>query len=182
MKPQSVLNKVVFLLVNLTDNCILYPFTNGEGYGHIQYRNKKGKKERCLAHRLAYEVHNNIELTPEQLILHSCDIPNCINPNHLRIGTHKDNSDDKVSRNRQAKGTNNGRYKTGYNSKFAPIEKPKTVFSGLCGRSLDENKAKELKLAIANKGNKTLKILSEEIGVKYQTLRDLNIGRIYKDV
>ena len=67
MKPQSVLNKVVFLLVNLTDNCILYPFTNGEGYGHIQYRNKKGKKERCLAHRLAYEVHNNIELTPEQL-------------------------------------------------------------------------------------------------------------------
>lgn len=38
-----------------------------------------------------------------KLILHNCDTPACINPDHLRIGTHKENMRDKVTRNRQSR-------------------------------------------------------------------------------
>ena len=36
-------------------------------------------------------------------ILHSCDNPACINPNHLRIGTMTENMEDKCNRHRQAR-------------------------------------------------------------------------------
>ena len=38
------------------------------------------------------------------MIRHKCDNPNCINPEHLEVGTHTDNVNDKVSRGRQPKG------------------------------------------------------------------------------
>lgn len=169
-------------LTEITDNCILYPIINEGGYGDIQYKNNKGLKRHYLAHRLAFEVHNDVKLDSEQLILHSCDVPNCINPKHLRIGTHKENSEDKIKRNRHAKGKINGRYVTGYSSKYEPVEKPKSSFETLFNRSLTEGRAKELKKAIKNKGNKSLKKLSEELGVEYQTIRDLSCGRIYKNI
>lgn len=34
------------------------------------------------------------------LVLHSCDHPYCVNPDHLRVGTLQDNMDDKVARGR----------------------------------------------------------------------------------
>jgi hypothetical protein len=45
------------------------------------------------------------------VVRHTCDNPLCINPDHLLIGTHNDNVQDKVNRGRQAKGTHNGRSK-----------------------------------------------------------------------
>lgn len=43
-----------------------------------------------------------------KLIMHTCDNLNCINPDHLKEGTNKDNSQDMVNKNRQAIGENNG--------------------------------------------------------------------------
>lgn len=75
--------------------------------GHIHLSND-GK--RSLAHRLAYE--QAFGEIPEGLIVrHKCDNPNCINPNHLELGTHEDNVKDRVERSRSAKGSNNGRAK-----------------------------------------------------------------------
>lgn len=37
---------------------------------------------------------------PGLIALHSCDNPPCVNPQHLRWGTHKDNSNDAVLRGR----------------------------------------------------------------------------------
>jgi hypothetical protein len=178
---EKFINTINQLVLNPTEKCVLYEVVNKDGYGSIQCTENNVKKHH-LAHRLSYSIANNIELTTNEIILHSCDVPNCVNPTHLSKGTHNDNVQDKVNKNRQAKGETNGKYKHGYNSVYTPIEKPKAAFETLFGRNLTKEQAITLKEAIKNKGTKSLKKLSEELGVKYQTLRDLNIGRIYKDV
>lgn len=64
------------------------------GYGRIGSNHKTIK-----AHRLSYEV--NIGKIPNGLLVcHRCDNPPCVNPNHLFLGTIKDNNDDKISKGR----------------------------------------------------------------------------------
>lgn len=44
------------------------------------------------------------EVPKGSVVRHDCDNPRCVQPKHLRVGTHADNQADKVERNRQAKG------------------------------------------------------------------------------
>ena len=70
---------------------------DGKGYGIIQY---EGKPVR--AHRLMWYLDRDV--WPEDMLLHSCDHPWCINLNHLREGSNQDNMDDMKNKNRQQKG------------------------------------------------------------------------------
>ncbi len=74
------------------------------GYGLYNFQ---GKTQR--AHRIMwYLIHNK---WPEQFLLHSCDNKICVNPNHLREGTQKENITDAMQRNRLAKGEQHGQAK-----------------------------------------------------------------------
>jgi len=76
-----------------TDGCWYWQGCINEwGYGMYK-RNKK-------AHRIAFERYYNRAIRPGMLILHSCDTPTCVNPEHLREGTHQENMNDKVLRGR----------------------------------------------------------------------------------
>ena len=69
--------------------CWLYPSTHGRGnYGNISYKNK------CLsAHRIMYTYYYSDPYG--SLVRHICNIPNCCNPNHLKLGWHSDNAQDR---------------------------------------------------------------------------------------
>lgn len=65
-----------------------------------------------MAHRISWALHKGP--VPKGLqVLHHCDIRNCVNPDHLYLGTNKDNVGDRVSRGRTAhnSGEKHGRHK-----------------------------------------------------------------------
>lgn len=75
------------------------------GYGIMGGRiNTRALNYNIKAHRYAYE--NFIGVIPMDLcVCHVCDIPSCVNPKHLFLATNAENTADKVSKNRQLKGS-----------------------------------------------------------------------------
>ncbi len=57
--------------------------------------------EPVLAHRFSYEAINGEGSARGMKVLHRCDNPPCCNPDHLFLGTSKDNMDDKHQKGRQ---------------------------------------------------------------------------------
>lgn len=77
--------------------CNLAP--NAKGYANISLG--RARKER--AHRFIYETLFG-KLTPNLVVMHTCDIRNCINPAHLKAGTVADNQRDMADKNRVYRG------------------------------------------------------------------------------
>lgn len=55
------------------------------------------------AHHVSLMLHG-ISIPQGSVVMHKCDNPSCVNPNHLGFGTQKDNIADKVSKGRQPVG------------------------------------------------------------------------------
>ena len=72
--------------------------TDKDGYG-IAWLNGSS----CRAHRAVWILARGA-LGPAQLLLHNCDQPDCVNLDHLRLGTQAENIADMVAKRRQACG------------------------------------------------------------------------------
>lgn len=84
--------------VLIGDGCWLWTGAkNNQGYGVVN-TGKRGKTE--LAHRVAYRLAV-APLTPGKKILHRCDIPLCVRPDHLWEGTQSENMLDCYAKGRR---------------------------------------------------------------------------------
>ena len=77
----------------------------------LQSRDGYGRRGRRLLHRLVYAEANGLdEAAMGGVVMHSCDNPRCINPEHLSLGTQADNVQDMIHKGRAVyvRGENHG--------------------------------------------------------------------------
>lgn len=73
---------------------------NKPGYGYFWDGSKLVR-----AHRYAYELYNG-PIPAKQIVLHTCDNPSCVNPEHLKLGYQIDNVKDMVEKDRTSRANN----------------------------------------------------------------------------
>ena len=133
----------------MPDECWLWTAAIGtHGYGVFGIMD--GTKT-VTSHRLSYEIHNG-PIPIGKSILHSCDVRACCNPGHLRSGTHRDNTDDMLRRNRHPRGEAHC---------CAVLTADKVIAARRRHRALGESWAQ----------------LGRHFGVEPSTIRDAIIGR-----
>lgn len=79
-----------------------WPFTSKANWG--AYKAFWTGEKQDGAHRFSLELKIGRPLKPGECALHKCDNPLCVNPDHLFLGTNKDNSEDMVRKGRKEKG------------------------------------------------------------------------------
>ncbi len=99
--------------VNKTDGCWLWTASKHQwGYGQIG-RWKEGDRP-ILAHVASWVLHFG-PIPKGMCVCHSCDVPPCVRPDHLWLGTQNDNTQDKMRKGRYVlgrryKGEQNGNH------------------------------------------------------------------------
>lgn len=78
--------------------------TYPNGYGCLKVFGKT-----VSAHRFSYELHKG-PIPDGMEILHSCDVRRCVNPDHLRVGTHAANMAEAADRGRMRSGSDHPLY------------------------------------------------------------------------
>lgn len=93
--PESLYAAFLSRLHKIENGCWIYQgATDQWGYTHMAV-----EQRRFQAHRWSYEKHVG-PIPPGACIMHTCDMPSCVNPDHLKVGTNRLNSRDRSMKGR----------------------------------------------------------------------------------
>jgi len=124
-------------------------YRDQNGYGRINIGNMP-----VLAHRVAWQLLCH-EITSEQHVLHRCDNPSCVRPEHLFLGDHAMNMADKMAKKRHRFGVSRG------------------VAHG-CAK-LNEEQVREIRAS-----NGPSRIVAQQYGVSGRQVRDIRARRVWR--
>lgn len=122
------------------------------GYGKIYYEGKL-----WLAHRVSYLIYKG-KIPKGNVVMHRCDNKLCVNPEHLLLGTHKDNTHDMMNKGR-------GNLSGEFNSNNKLTKKDVLEIKDL------------LRCSLFNQG-----IVANFYNVTSGTISAINTGKIWKDM
>lgn len=117
-----------------------------------------GRFHALQAHRCSYYFYHYIDPL-ELFVCHSCDNPSCVNPNHLWLGTLRDNEDDKTSKGRRVKMTS-----TLSNSNILTEKEIITIFNN-----------------IENGFFISISQISDHLEINIETIRNIINGKSWKE-
>lgn len=80
------------------DECWEWKAGRGSQLGYGRLRIAGGYD---YAHRVMYRIKTGEEIPAGMVVMHTCDRPDCVNPNHLVLGTQSDNVHDRDRKGRQ---------------------------------------------------------------------------------
>lgn len=126
------------------------------GYGVIRCQETK---KNVFAHRLSYK-HFNGEIPEGINVLHKCDNPECTNPEHLFLGTQKDNIMDMMKKGRKPQ-------VVGLKGQLSPRAK------------LTWEQVREIKILLS--GNKTCASISRMFSVTPENISAIKHGKTWKE-
>jgi hypothetical protein len=136
--------------VEKADGCWMWRGRKSKiGYGYFDMNGRS-----YLAHRVSMLfTHGAVDEATD--VLHKCDNPSCVNPEHLSFGTHAENMRDKVERGRQRRG------------------------SRCCAAKLTEEQVSIIKAA----GRSVPRlVMAKQFGVNRQAISNILCGRKWKHV
>lgn len=102
---------------------------NSQGYGKFSVNMKT-----VMAHRFSWELYYG-KIESHILVCHKCDNPSCVNPEHLFLGNHKDNSQDRSKKGRN-RNQNGSRHNFAKLLEYQVLEIRKRLSNGEKGKNL----------------------------------------------
>ena len=140
--------------VRKTRSCWLWEGDKNEkGYGEFWDGRKKAR-----AHRFAYQLDHG-PIPARMWVIHSCDVRDCVNSKHLRLGTVTDNNRDTAARGRQAL---------------------QVSMNGPNGRVLTRSSVLQIRRLLFHSGKLSYQQIAERFGVSKDTIERIKRGVIWK--
>lgn len=139
--------------------CWIWVGAKRHGYGQIVTKRSPDGRSNITATKLSYYFHHGVYPTNLQ-VCHKCDNPPCVNPNHLFLGTAKENSDDKIKKGR---------------SKYGDTRGAKNGYSKLTDKMVHEI----LKLISESKNNTEISLIYK---VSHATISAIKLNKSWKHI
>ena len=99
---KNILERIERHMPEMRDGeCWESTYKSDNTYGHKLVRPEQWEGTPVYVHRVVWEAHNAEPIPEGMVVRHTCDNPSCCNPEHLVLGTLKDNTADMYERGRE---------------------------------------------------------------------------------